>query len=393
MYRPETFSEFKGNSNKVAYICNKINNNQFPNVVLLLGVAGIGKTSLAKLIAKGLSCNGTSSTKPCNICSTCKEITEKVIRNNKDTRNVLTFTAQSDDKTFTENIKTALNTSFLREDENKVIIIEEAHLMLNKQQNDLLTVLEYLPERVYLIMTATDILSFNNPFLSRVFQITLNQITFNELKSLLIDESERRKLLIENKEAVFSMIANYADNQPRMALKLLEALGCNCKISMGDLKDFISYPDLTDLLLLTSSLNNSILKGITLIDTMEYSIQLQKFLIDFLEDCIKIKYGIRVTKYKQDQYMNLVNVLKDLDIILIARFLYKVTSIVPSDFCKRTLLGAYLSIHPKIEDISINAGEKELVYKTNNPRVSVAGKEVAPLLTIDDLLEGGKVLQ
>lgn len=393
MYRPETFSEFKGNSNKVAYICNKINNNQFPNVVLLLGVAGIGKTSLAKLIAKGLSCNGTSSTKPCNICSTCKEITEKVIRNNKDTRNVLTFTAQSDDKTFTENIKTALNTSFLREDENKVIIIEEAHLMLNKQQNDLLTVLEYLPERVYLIMTATDILSFNNPFLSRVFQITLNQITFNELKSLLIDESERRKLLIENKEAVFSMIANYADNQPRMALKLLEALGCNCKISMDDLKDFISYPDLTDLLLLTSSLNNSILKGITLIDTMEYSIQLQKFLIDFLEDCIKIKYGIRVTKYKQDQYMNLVNVLKDLDIILIARFLYKVTSIVPSDFCKRTLLGAYLSIHPKIEDISINAGEKELVYKTNNPRVSVAGKEVAPLLTIDDLLEGGKVLQ
>lgn len=393
MYRPETFSEFKGNSNKVAYICNKINNNQFPNVVLLLGVAGIGKTSLAKLIAKGLSCNGTSSTKPCNICSTCKEITEKVIRNNKDTRNVLTFTAQSDDKAFTENIKTALNTSFLREDENKVIIIEEAHLMLNKQQNDLLTVLEYLPERVYLIMTATDILSFNNPFLSRVFQITLNQITFNELKSLLIDESERRKLLIENKEAVFSMIANYADNQPRMALKLLEALGCNCKISMDDLKDFISYPDLTDLLLLTSSLNNSILKGITLIDTMEYSIQLQKFLIDFLEDCIKIKYGIRVTKYKQDQYMNLVNVLKDLDIILIARFLYKVTSIVPSDFCKRTLLGAYLSIHPKIEDISINAGEKELVYKTNNPRVSVAGKEVAPLLTIDDLLEGGKVLQ
>lgn len=393
MYRPETFSEFKGNSNKVAYICNKINNNQFPNVVLLLGVAGIGKTSLAKLIAKGLSCNGTSSTKPCNICSTCKEITEKVIRNNKDTRNVLTFTAQSDDKTFTENIKTALNTSFLREGENKVIIIEEAHLMLNKQQNDLLTVLEYLPERVYLIMTATDILSFNNPFLSRVFQITLNQITFNELKSLLIDESERRKLLIENKEAVFSMIANYADNQPRMALKLLEALGCNCKISMDDLKDFISYPDLTDLLLLTSSLNNSILKGITLIDTMEYSIQLQKFLIDFLEDCIKIKYGIRVTKYKQDQYMNLVNVLKDLDIILIARFLYKVTSIVPSDFCKRTLLGAYLSIHPKIEDISINAGEKELVYKTNNPRVSVAGKEVAPLLTIDDLLEGGKVLQ
>ena len=237
-YRPQNFLEVVGQEHVTQTLVNAFKKDRVGQGYIFTGPRGVGKTTTARILAKGLNCKDSKDGNPCNKCNICHEITE--YRN----LDVLEIDGASNRgieeiRNLRELIKfTPMNASY------KIFIIDEVHMLTNQAFNALLRTLEEPPPHGKFIMCTTDIHKVPDTIISRCQRFDFNRISINDIKESINSVLKKEKLDsdIESIEA----IATKSEGSMRDALSILDQV-----IAFSDSK--INFKDVEKILGLVSS--------------------------------------------------------------------------------------------------------------------------------------------
>ena len=218
-YRPETFKDLVGQAAMVQTLKNAFEADRIAQAFILTGIRGTGKTTTARIIAKGLNCigldqKGGPTVEPCGKCSNCTAIIEG---NHVD---VLEMDAAS--RTGVDDIREIIESIYYKASSGRfrVYIIDEVHMLSNNAFNALLKTLEEPPKHVKFIFATTEIRKVPVTVLSRCQRFDLRRIEPEEMIALLqrITKSEG----VNVSEDAFRMITRAAEGSARDATSLLD---------------------------------------------------------------------------------------------------------------------------------------------------------------------------
>ena len=213
-FRPQTFSEVKGQDHIVRTLKNQIKNNKTGHAYLFTGTRGTGKTSVAKIMAKALNCLDPKDGQPCCECENCLAITAgsfidviemDAASNNgvDDIRNLIEETRYTPAK-----------------GKYKVFIIDEAHMITKAAFNAFLKTLEEPPSYAVFILATTEPHKLPQTILSRVQRYDFRRIEMDvikeNLKEIVIKEGQSAQ------EKALEYIARSGDGSMRDAVSLLD---------------------------------------------------------------------------------------------------------------------------------------------------------------------------
>ena len=218
-YRPQTFSELIGQDAMVQTLANAIRRDRLAHAFLMTGVRGVGKTSTARLIAKGLNCigadgQGGATIDPCGQCDPCVAIAEgrhiDVIE-----MDAASHTGVDDVREIIEAVRYAAVSA-----RYKIYIIDEVHMLSKNAFNALLKTLEEPPPHVKFLFATTEVNKVPVTVLSRCQRFDLRRIT----PELLFDHFTRICGLesVEAEERALRMIASAAEGSVRDGLSILD---------------------------------------------------------------------------------------------------------------------------------------------------------------------------
>ena len=218
-YRPETFSELIGQDALVRTLSNALTLGRLAHAFVLTGVRGIGKTSTARLLAKGLNCvgvdgNGGPTLEPCGQCEPCQAIASG--------RHVDVLEMDAASHTGVDDAREIIEGVGYRpvSARYKIYIIDEVHMMSKNAFNALLKTLEEPPDAVKFIFATTEIRKVPVTILSRCQRYDLRRVPAvmlaDHLASICAKES------IDARPEALAMIARAAEGSVRDALSLLD---------------------------------------------------------------------------------------------------------------------------------------------------------------------------
>ncbi|MBR5741063.1 MAG: DNA polymerase III subunit gamma/tau, partial [Firmicutes bacterium] len=231
-FRPETFDEMLGQEHIVRILRNQLKTGTVSHAYLFCGTRGTGKTTTARLLAKGLNCTGEGE-RPCGTCDACKAIAAGTYID------VIEIDAASNNGV--DNIRE------LRESVKyppavgpyKVYIIDEVHMLTTEAFNALLKTLEEPPEGIVFILASTEPQRIPATILSRCLRLDFRRVPEQKMREGL--RKICAKLGVKISDAALGLIAANADGSVRDALSLLD----QC-LSGGD--QSISRKEVLDLL-------------------------------------------------------------------------------------------------------------------------------------------------
>ena len=213
-YRPSNFEDVVGQEHVIAALQHSIDNNRIHHAYLLTGTRGIGKTTIARIIAKCLECEGGISSHPHldgNLCSTCNAISEGTFPD------VIEIDGASQTKVY-DTRQLLENTQYPpMQGRYKVYIIDEVHMLSQSSCNALLKTLEEPPAYVKFILATTDPQKIPTTVLSRCLQFQLKALSIDEIASQIEKISHKEGFTCESEAAI--LIARAARGSMRDALK------------------------------------------------------------------------------------------------------------------------------------------------------------------------------
>ena len=213
-FRPDNFSDVKGQDHIVTTLTNQIKHNRIGHAYLFCGTRGTGKTTVAKILAKAVNCEHPVDGSPCNQCSMCKAIQAGTAMN------VIEIDAASNNGV--DNIREIREEVSYRPTEGKykVYIIDEVHMLSTGAFNALLKTLEEPPSYVIFILATTEAHKIPITILSRCQRYDFHRITIDTIASRL------EELLniegVEAEEKAVRYVAKAGDGSMRDALSLLD---------------------------------------------------------------------------------------------------------------------------------------------------------------------------
>ncbi len=213
-WRPQTFEEVVGQKHVTTSLANAIRLDKIAQAYLFSGIRGIGKTSLARILAKGVNCKKEGTSLPCNVCESCLEITAG---RSVDVIEVdgASNTGVDDVRELRENVKyLPLRGRY------KVYIIDEVHMLSNAAFNALLKTLEEPPPHLIFILATTESHKIPQTILSRCQHFAFRRMTPPEIVSQLQRIIEARG--IQFTERGLNLIARVAEGSMRDALSLID---------------------------------------------------------------------------------------------------------------------------------------------------------------------------
>src|ERR1700682_1282981 len=174
-YRPQRFSDIVGQETIVRTLQNAIEQKRIHHAYLFSGVRGVGKTTVARILAKALNCIHGPATEPDNTCVVCSEITEGI---DLDVREI-------DAATYTgvDNVRELRDVTQFHplRDRFRIFIIDEAHMLSVASWNALLKLIEEPPPHVIFMFATTEMHKVPQTIISRVQKFMLRKITLDEL--------------------------------------------------------------------------------------------------------------------------------------------------------------------------------------------------------------------
>ena len=214
-YRPQIFEDLIGQEIVSKSIFNSIKFNKIPNAYLFTGIRGIGKTTVARIIAKSLNCiNGVENLCSSDLCENCKSII------NSNHIDVLEMDAAS--KTGVDDVRDLIEFSKYAPStaKYKIFIIDEVHMLSKQAFNALLKTLEEPPEYLKFIFATTEIKKIPVTVISRCQRYDLSRVKFDELFNYLkkIIKLEKGQL----NDDVLKLITKISEGSVRDALSLLD---------------------------------------------------------------------------------------------------------------------------------------------------------------------------
>jgi DNA polymerase-3 subunit gamma/tau len=175
-YRPQTFSDVVGQKPVVQTLRKAIESGRWASAYLFIGGRGLGKTTIARILAKGILCEKGPTPEPCGECDTCQEITAS--------RHIDVLEIDAASNTGVDNVRDtiiqAVSTSPVR-GRAKVFIIDEVHMLSASAFNALLKTIEEPPPHVVFIMATTDGHKVPATIRSRCQRFDFRPITREEL--------------------------------------------------------------------------------------------------------------------------------------------------------------------------------------------------------------------
>ena len=213
-WRPRTFAELVGQSHVVRPLVNALDHNRLHHAFLFTGTRGVGKTTLARILAKSLNCETGITSTPCGTCSACVEVDEG--------RFIDLIEVDAASRTKVEDTRELLdNVQYVpSRGRYKVYLIDEVHMLSGHSFNALLKTLEEPPPHVKFLLATTDPQRLPVTVLSRCLQFSLKRLSVNEISAQL------EKILaaenIEHDAASIRLLARGADGSMRDGLSLLD---------------------------------------------------------------------------------------------------------------------------------------------------------------------------
>lgn len=214
-YRPKDFREIAGESDIVKTLKNSLDNDRISHAYLFSGPRGVGKTTSARLIAKGVNClkNGISSS-PCNECENCREI------DNGSFIDLIEIDAASN-RGIDEirELKDKINYQPSK-GRKKIYIIDEVHMLTKEAFNALLKTLEEPPEHVIFILATTEPDKILPTIISRCQRYDFKSLTYTEVKDKLSEICRGENVEID--EGSLGLIYESSGGSMRDAISILE---------------------------------------------------------------------------------------------------------------------------------------------------------------------------
>ncbi len=213
-WRPRRFEDLVGQVHVVRALTNALNNDRMHHAFLFTGTRGVGKTTIARIIAKALNCETGVSGTPCGECQACHEVDEgrfvDLIEVDAASR-----TKVDDTRELLDNVQYAPSRG-----RYKIYLIDEVHMLSGHSFNALLKTLEEPPPHVKFLLATTNPKKLPVTVLSRCLQFNLKRLTPEMIEGQLnhILESEQ----IKHDAAAVAMIARAADGSMRDGLSLLD---------------------------------------------------------------------------------------------------------------------------------------------------------------------------
>ena len=216
-WRPKRFAEMVGQEHVLRALANALDSGKVHHAFLFTGTRGVGKTTIARILAKSLNCETAGvSSNPCGVCAACREIDEgrfvDLIEVDAASR-----TKVDDTREMLDNVQYAPSRG-----RYKVYLIDEVHMLSNHSFNALLKTLEEPPPHVKFLLATTDPQKLPVTVLSRCLQFSLKR-----LPASLIGERLKFIAAAENMEfeaAAITLLARAAEGSMRDALSLLDQL-------------------------------------------------------------------------------------------------------------------------------------------------------------------------
>ena len=213
-YRPQNFDDLIGQDVVAETITNSIKSNKLPNAYLFTGIRGVGKTTIARIVAKALNCTNEIQKKCENKCDNCQAIT------NSSHIDVLEMDAAS--KTGVDDVRELIEFSRYgpTSSKYKIFIIDEVHMLSKQAFNALLKTLEEPPEYLKFIFATTEIKKIPVTVISRCQRFDLSRIKSSELFNYIknIKDKEEGKIT----DDALKLIVKISEGSVRDALSLLD---------------------------------------------------------------------------------------------------------------------------------------------------------------------------
>ena len=219
-WRPKDFAETVGQEHVLKALINALDSERLHHAYLFAGTRGVGKTTIARILAKALNCETGLTSKPCGKCSSCLEIDEG--------RFVDLIEVDAASKTKVEDTRELLDNVQYSPARGrfKVYLIDEVHMLSKHSFNALLKTLEEPPPHVKFLLATTEPQKLPVTVLSRCLQFNLKRLSpklIRERLDLICGEEK-----VNTDAAALAMIARAADGSLRDALSLLDQAIAYC---------------------------------------------------------------------------------------------------------------------------------------------------------------------
>lgn len=213
-WRPCSFSELLGQDHVVKPLINSLNQNRLHHAYLFTGTRGVGKTSIARLLAKALNCEQAISADPCLKCDSCLMIEQG--------RFIDLIEVDGASRTRVEDTRDLLeNVQYVpTQGRFKIYLIDEVHMLSQHSFNALLKTLEEPPSHVKFILATTEPKKLPVTVLSRCLQFHLKHLPIELISEQLKQILQKEQILFE--EESLYILARAAKGSMRDALSLLE---------------------------------------------------------------------------------------------------------------------------------------------------------------------------
>ena len=216
-WRPKRFAEMVGQEHVLRALGNALDSGKVHHAFLFTGTRGVGKTTIARILAKSLNCETAGvSSNPCGVCAACREIDEgrfvDLIEVDAASR-----TKVDDTREMLDNVQYAPSRG-----RYKVYLIDEVHMLSNHSFNALLKTLEEPPPHVKFLLATTDPQKLPVTVLSRCLQFSLKRLSASLIGERLKFIAAAENLRFE--PAALALLARAAEGSMRDALSLLDQL-------------------------------------------------------------------------------------------------------------------------------------------------------------------------
>ncbi|HJX16818.1 MAG TPA: DNA polymerase III subunit gamma/tau [Acidiferrobacterales bacterium] len=243
-WRPRRFADLVGQTHVSRALINGLDHDRLHHAFLFTGTRGVGKTTIARILAKSLNCEAGVSSQPCDNCQSCREVDEgrfvDLIEVDAASR-----TKVDDTRELLDNVQYAPTRG-----RYKVYLIDEVHMLSGHSFNALLKTLEEPPPHVKFLLATTDPQKLPVTVLSRCLQFHLKRLSPEQISAQL------EKILgaegIAFDAASLKLLARSADGSMRDALSLLDQA-----IAFGGGK--VNEPEVREML---GSIDNSVIEAI-----------------------------------------------------------------------------------------------------------------------------------
>ena len=236
-WRPKTFADLVGQEHVVKALRNALDEGRLHHAYLLTGTRGVGKTTIARILAKSLNCENAVHGEPCGQCESCTQIDSG--------RYVDLLEIDAASNTGIDNIREVLENAQYAPTvgKYKVYIIDEVHMLSKSAFNAMLKTLEEPPEHVKFILATTDPHKVPITVLSRCLQFVLRNMTTQQVAEHLAHVLDREN--VPYQPQALQLLGRAAAGSMRDALSLLDqaiAMGSG-KVAEQDVRQMIGAVD------------------------------------------------------------------------------------------------------------------------------------------------------